>query len=427
MPVSRGPQSRDRDLVARDAAAFLWQRGSSPVRRALVGCEGPYLIDAEGCRILDFHGNGSHHLGYGHPAVVAALRRQLEAQPFSPRRFTNEAAVLLAERLAGLWPYGAAKVLLAPSGTDAIEIAVKLACVATGRRGTLAFDGAWHGAGLGALSIGGRSREREPMPRLEGCRHLPSFWGEAAAGIETREAAARRALEALDHALAEAVPAALVAEPVHSSPGTPPDWFWPEVEARCRRDGVLLVFDEIPTGLGKTGHLFASQRFAAAPDITVLGKALGGAAVPLAAVIARTELDRAGEVAVGHITHEKNPLLAAVGLAVVDTIVQQGLAARSRRNGGILAALLAPLAASGMLAGFQVAGSLAALRLAPRVDPRAVEDQAYSRGLNLTADASGGVSLSMPLILEEPVLAGAVAALAAAVEAAASEAMSPAG
>ena len=84
-------------LAARDAAVFLTQRGSSPVTRTAVGCDGPYLIDADGRRILDLHGNGAHHLGYRHPAVLDAVRRQIDTLPFAPRRFTNPAAVALAE------------------------------------------------------------------------------------------------------------------------------------------------------------------------------------------------------------------------------------------------------------------------------------------------------------------------------------------
>ena len=387
-------------LAARDAAVFLSQRGSSPVTRTAVGCDGPYLIDADGRRILDLHGNGAHHLGYRHPAVLDAVRRQIDTLPFAPRRFTNPAAVALAERLAGLWPYGASRVLLAPTGTDAIEIALKLAYVATGRRGTLAFDGAWHGAGLGALSVGGRAHERAAMPRLEGCRHLPAFWADPAPRGPDRETAARRAIGALERALAEDPPAALVGEPVHSTPGLPPDWFWPAAGELCRRHGTLLILDEIPTGLGKTGRLFASETVGAVPDITVLGKALGGAVVPLAAVIARAELDLAGGIAIGHITHEKNPLLSAVGLAVLDVIQADGLVARSRANGERLARGLAALGDADGVAGSEVVGSLAAVRVGPGVDALAVEAEAYRRGLNLTADRAGRVSLSMPLILD---------------------------
>lgn len=404
-----------RELVGRDAAAFLSQRGSSPVGRAIAACAGPHLIDIDGNRVLDLHGNGCHHLGYGHPAVLDAIRQQISTLPFAPRRFTNAAAVALAERLAGLWPYGPAKVLLAPSGTDAIEIALKLAYAATGRTGTLAFEGAWHGAGLGALSVGGRARERAGMPRLEGCRHLPAFWADAATGRPDCEAAALAALAALDRALADSPPAALIGEPVHSTPGTPPDWFWPEVEARCRRVGTLLVFDEIPTGLGKTGFLFASQRSAVRPDITVVGKALGGAVVPLAAVVARADLDDpVPDRAIGHITHEKNPVLAAVGLAVLDTIAAEGLVERSRRNGVHLAGRLADLIGHG-LADFEVAGSLAALRLERAVEPATFEARAYRRGVNLTAGADGRVSLSFPLTVDHDIIDDAVAAVARAI------------
>jgi 4-aminobutyrate aminotransferase len=100
----------------------------------------------------------------------------------------------------------------------------------------------------------------------------------------------------------------VIAEPVRSAPAAPPPGFWTEVRQACDDHGAVLIFDEIPTGLGKTGRLFSSAHAAVRPDITVLGKALGGGMLPLAAVIADRSFDLAPELALGHYTHEKNPL-----------------------------------------------------------------------------------------------------------------------
>ena len=128
-----------RELLARDEATYLFQSGSTPCVSAVRHAEGVWLEDADGRRIMDFHGNSCHHLGYAHPTLTAALIRQLGGLTFSPRRFTCAPAVELAERLGELWPGGEARVLLATGGSDAIEIALKLARVATGRRKFLSF------------------------------------------------------------------------------------------------------------------------------------------------------------------------------------------------------------------------------------------------------------------------------------------------
>ncbi len=127
--------------------------------------------------------------------------------------------------------------------------------------------------------------------------------------------------------------AAVVAEPIRSNAYVPPPGFWAEVRAACDAHGALLVFDEVPNGLGKTGRFFAFEHFGAVPDIVVLGKALGGGILPLAAVIARRDLDVAGDLSVGHYTHEKNPLLARAGLTTLDILEQEGLVERASRLG----------------------------------------------------------------------------------------------
>jgi 4-aminobutyrate aminotransferase len=127
--------------------------------------------------------------------------------------------------------------------------------------------------------------------------------------------------------------AAVVAEPARAVPYIPPAGYWQAVREACHAHGTLLIFDEIPTGLGKTGRFFAAEHDGAAPDIVVLGKALGGGVLPLAACLARDELNVAGAFALGHYTHEKNPVTAAAALATLDVIERDDLVANAERVG----------------------------------------------------------------------------------------------
>lgn len=166
-------------LLARDETVFLRQSLSTPCLGTVRRAEGIWIEDADGHRYMDFHGNSVHHLGHGHPRIVAAIRRQLDALSFAPRRFTCEPAVELAERLLSLAPPGFrdGKVLFVPGGSEAIEVALKLARVATRRFKTLSFWDAFHGAGFGAASVGGEALFRSGGigPLLPGTEHVPSF------------------------------------------------------------------------------------------------------------------------------------------------------------------------------------------------------------------------------------------------------------
>ena len=166
-------------LVERDAEAFFHQTGSSPCLAALRGVHGVWLEDSEGRRYVDLHGNTAHHLGYGHPRLLAALRDQLERLPFSPRRFTNEPAVLLAERLLAQWPGPRAKVLFATGGSDAIEIALRLALVATARGEIVSLEGSYHGHGFGALGLSSARMDTRLVAGGPTRHHVTPYWDEA--------------------------------------------------------------------------------------------------------------------------------------------------------------------------------------------------------------------------------------------------------
>lgn len=329
------PQTRD--LLDRDARAFLHQSLSSPCLSTIVRAEGIWIEDTAGRRFMDFHGNSVHHLGYGHPHVVAAIKDQLDSLPFSPRRFTNDVSVKLAERLGQLAPAGLDKVLFTTGGSDAIEVALKIARAATGRFKTLSFWDSFHGAGFGAASVGGEATFRSHIagPLLPGAEHIAPFHCyHCAYGHPGPDQCGLACASMVDYVLRrEGDVAAVIAEPMRAIPVVPPPGYWQAVQAACHRHGTLLIMDEIPTGLGKTGRFFAFDHDGITPDIVTLGKALGGGVLPLAAAVARADLDVAGEFAIGHYTHEKNPVTARAGLATLQVIEEDGLVDRAARLG----------------------------------------------------------------------------------------------
>lgn len=327
-----GLDAETRDLLDADEHVYLRQSLSTPCLDVLEQAHGATLVDVEGREILDFHGNSVHQVGYGHPDVVAAVRAELDRLPFSPRRFTNRAAIRLAERLIEIAPPGIEKVLLAPSGALAIGMALKVSRCATGRHKTVSMWDSFHGASLDAISVGGEELFRRDIgPLLPGTEHVPPLHlAERFFGTDGH--AYERLADYLDYVLqVQGDVAAVIAEPVRwTTLQVPPADFWPRVRRSCDAHGVLLVFDEIPSGLGRSGSMFVCEELGAAPDILVIGKGLGGGVMPLAATLVRGGLDVAAHGALGHYTHEKSPLGAAAALATLDVIESEGLVARAR-------------------------------------------------------------------------------------------------
>src|SRR5262245_15759078 len=290
-----------RSLLEEDARYFLRQSVSTPCLNAIAKAQGIWIEDVSGRRYMDFHGNNVHHIGYGHPDLKRAIVRQMDELPFAPRRYTCEAAVALAAKLAAIAPRAAGrrpldKVLLTTGGSDAVEVAVKVARAATGRFKTLSFWDAFHGAGFGASALSGEAlfRSGPAAPLVAGASHVAPFacyrcpYGYPVDnyGKPRLELCNLACAQMVDYVLTrEADVAAVIAEPTRSLPYLPPSGFWGRVREACDRHCALLIFDEIPTGLGKTGKMFACEHDDIAPDILVLGKALGGAMVPIAAVL----------------------------------------------------------------------------------------------------------------------------------------------
>jgi 4-aminobutyrate aminotransferase len=323
---------KTRVVLDADAEVFLHQALSTPCLDVIEHAQGPWLTDLQGRRILDFHGNSVHQLGHGHPAVVAVIKAQLDRLSFCPRRYTCRIAIDLAERLASIAPDPLAKVLLAPSGSAAIGMALKLARYATGRHKTVSMWGAFHGANLDAISVGGEALFRKQVgPLLPGAEHVPPP-GLARRFFGDDDRATDRLADYIDYVLAvQGDVAAVVAEPVRwTTVEPPPSGFWPKVRASCERHGTLLIFDEIPSALGRCGTWFAHQRFGCVPDMVAIGKGLGGGIVPQAALIVRRDLDVVPHAALGHYTHEKSAIGSAAALATLDVIEREGLLERAR-------------------------------------------------------------------------------------------------
>jgi len=433
----RSLDAESRKALADDARYFLHQSVSTPCLDSVTKAEGIWLEDASGRRFLDFHGNNVHHIGYGHPRLKAAISEQMDALPFAPRRFACAPATALAEKLGQITPGDLAKVLFTTGGSDAVEVAVKLARIATGRFKILSFWDAFHGAGLGSGSLSGEMlfRSGPAASLMPGTTHVAPFacyrcpYGHDvdADGKPDLDRCKMACASMVDYVLEhEGDVAAVIAEPARAVPYLPPEGFWQKVRDACDRHGALLIFDEIPTGLGKTGRMFACEHDGVTPDILALGKALGGGILPIAAVVARSDLDVAQDWALGHYTHEKNPVTTRAALTTIEIIEDEGLVANAARVGALALAELeamkqrqpaiGDIRGRGLLLGIELVEDRStkapAIALAERVLYRSLD-----RGLSFKTTMGNVLTLTPPLIVTEAEMRQALAIVEAAIAA----------
>lgn len=424
-------------LLARDAAAFLHQSVSTPCLNQVVRAEGIWIEDAGGRRYMDFHGNNAHHIGYGHPRLRQAITRQMEELSFAPRRYACETSVRLAEKLGAIAPGTLSKVLFTTGGSDAVELAVKLARTATGRFKTLSFWDAFHGAGIGASALSGEAlfRSGPAAPVVAGAQHVAPFacyrcpYGHPVDenGQPDLDRCHMACAGMVEYVLSrEGDVAAVIAEPARAVPFLPPPGYWQRVREACDRHGTLLIFDEIPTGLGKTGRMFACDHDGVVPDLLVMGKALGGGILPIAAVVARPELDLAGDWAFGHYTHEKNPVTARAALTTIDIIEEERLVENAARVGALALARLhdmkrrlpaiGDVRGRGLLLGIDIVKSRGDKTPDPEL-AEAVLYRALDRGLSFKTTMGNVLTLTPPLVVTEAQMEKALAILEEAIAA----------
>ena len=389
-----------RALLEEDARYFLHQSLSTPCLTAIKSASGIWLEALDGQRIMDFHGNSVHQLGHGHPRVVAAMKRALDTLPFSPRRYTNAYAVDLARKLAQL--SGLEKVLFAPGGAEAVGMALKLARLATGRHKTISMWDSFHGASLDAISLGGEALFRSGIgPLLPGTEHVqpcdPRHCNFGCGG-----SCNLRCADYVEYVLAkEEDVAAVVVETVRSTDvQVPPPEYYRKLRTACDRHGALLILDEIPVCLGRTGTMFAYEPYGIRPDMVVLGKGLGGGIFPMAALIARADLDIAADRALGHYTHEKSSVGCAAALAVLEVIEEERLLERSLRLGGRALARLKSIRHTS-ISDVRGIGLLLAVELN---DAELAEEVLYgslARGLSFKVGQGNVLVLAPPLTISE--------------------------
>jgi 4-aminobutyrate aminotransferase len=404
------------DWLERDATVFLHQHGSTPALGILRSAQGVWLEDQNGRRVIDLHGNTAHHIGHAHPRLIAAIKDQLDRLSFSPRRYSNEVAIALAEALTARFRSGRSRMLLATGGSDAIEIALRLARAATGKSGIISFEGSYHGHGFGALTLSSRHLDARLGSQMPDVHHITPYWDIASGGTDRMLHDIRVLFKSRSDI------ACLIAEPMRSNCFVPPAGMWRDVQVLCARNSVKLIFDEIPSGLGKTGRFFAHEHFGVTPDLVVLGKALGGGILPVAAVLADIGLDTAPDLTLGHYTHEKNPVTARAALTTIEIIDDEGLISRASQLGHLLEVLVQEHAAlrSSPVKGVRGLGLLRAMTFDPPASLSSgdVVRAGLAHGVSFTLKGNDAIGFSPSLIITEAELGLALNGVLAALEAA---------
>lgn len=286
--------------------------------------EGAVIRDIHGKEYLDCSGGPAvFSIGHRHPKVVAAVKDQLDRMPMSVRAMPRIPEAALAELLAQITPGDLQYSFFTNSGTEANEGALKLARLATGRPGIVSADGAFHGKTMGALSASGRESYKKPFRPL-----LPGFSQEPFGD-----------LEAMARAVTDQT-AAVILEPIQGEGGVilPPDGYLAGVRELCDRAGALLIFDEVQTGLGRTGRMFGCEHWGVVPDILTTAKALGGGIVPIGAFTGRPQLWKALEQNpyLHSSTFGGNPLACAAGVATIRVLLEERLPERAAELGPYL-------------------------------------------------------------------------------------------
>jgi putrescine aminotransferase len=299
--------------------------------------KGSYFDDITGRRFIDcLGGYGIYSAGINHPKIVRAVKSQLERMPLSSQELLDPLRGALAELLGELAPGDLQCSFFISNGTDAIEGAMKLARLYTGKPGFISCIRGFHGKSYGSLSLMGKGEYRLAFePLLQDVYFVP--FGDA----DAVEAELKKA-EAVGMAIA-----GVVVEPVQGEAGAivPPDSYWPRLREICTRYGVLLIADEVQTGMGRTGKMFAVEHWNVAPDILCLGKALGGGVMPLSAFIATPEIWKVLEPNpfIHSSTFGGNPLACAAGIAAVNVTLEEDLPGQAAATGDYMLAELQKL------------------------------------------------------------------------------------
>ncbi|EGR0923963.1 aspartate aminotransferase family protein [Vibrio parahaemolyticus] len=411
---------RTQVLLKRDSEVFLHQAMSTPCLDTLDAAEGIYIQDATGKKYMDFHGNNVHQLGYGHPHVIKRVQEQIAKLPFSPRRFTNETAIECAEKLTQICGGELNRVLFAPGGTSAVGMALKLARHITGNYKVVSLWDSFHGASLDAISVGGEACFRQGMgPLMAGVERIPpavSYRGAfpVADGSDVHYA------DYLEYVIEkEGGVGAFIAEAVRNTDvQVPSKAYWKRIREICDKHNVMLIIDDIPNGMGRSGEWFTYQAYDIEPDMLCIGKGLGGGLVPIAAMVTKDKYNTAEQISMGHYTHEKSPIGCAAALATMEAIEQDGLLDKAKADSQFMREKLLEMKAKypvigdvrgiGMLWGIELVTDHESKARAYD-EAEAVLYQCLNNGVSFKVSQGNVIQLSPPLIITREQLTEALA------------------
>jgi 4-aminobutyrate aminotransferase len=416
--VTELPGPKARAVVERDHAA-LSPSYTRDYPFVIARGRGATVEDVDGNRFLDFNaGIAVCSTGHCHPKVVASIRAQAEKfLHMSGTDFYYESMVELGEKLARLAPGAdARRVYFSNSGAEAVEAALKMARYHTGRDKFVAFLGGFHGRTMGALSLTGSKpvQKKGFAPLLGGVTHIPYAYCYRCAYGKQPETCAVECVKVLEDQLfktilpAEEV-AAIFVEPVQGEGGyvVPPGKFFDELQAVARRHGILIVADEVQSGMGRTGKMFASDHFGLDPDILALAKGIASG-LPLGATIARAQYMEwpAGAHAS---TFGGNPVAVAASLTTLE-ILEQELVDHAAHVGALMMSrmkgwparfpVVGDVRGLGLMLGIELVKDQASKEKAPELRSEVV-DRAFRKGLLILGAGQNTVRLSPPLMISE--------------------------
>ncbi|MFB1068211.1 aspartate aminotransferase family protein [Vibrio diabolicus] len=411
---------RTQALLKRDSEVFLHQAMSTPCLDTLEAAEGIYMQDSTGKKYMDFHGNNVHQLGYGHPHVIKRVQEQIAKLPFSPRRFTNETAIECAEKLTQICGGELNRVLFAPGGTSAVGMALKLARHITGNYKVVSLWDSFHGASLDAISVGGEACFRQGMgPLMAGVERIPpavSYRGAfpVADGSDVHYA------DYLEYVIEkEGGVGAFIAEAVRNTDvQVPSKAYWKRIREICDKHNVMLIIDDIPNGMGRSGEWFTYQAYDIEPDMLCIGKGLGGGLVPIATMVTKDKYNTAEQISMGHYTHEKSPIGCAAALATMEAIEQEGLLDKAKADSQFMREKLLEMKAKypvigdvrgiGMLWGIELVTDHES-KVRAYDEAEAVLYQCLNNGVSFKVSQGNVIQLSPPLIITREQLTEALA------------------
>ncbi len=351
----------------------------------IVRGKGSVVWDEAGREYVDFMtGYGVALIGHANDAVIRAINEQASKLITGHGSFYNDVRATFLEKLAKSAPKGLSKSILTNSGTESVEAAIKLARRHTGRRKIVSMKGGFHGKTYGSLSATWNKKYRDPFaPLLEGFEFAEFGDAQSLSGLVNNETAA------------------VIAEPIQGESGIlvpPPDYFR-QVREICDRNGALLILDEIQTGLGRTGRMWASEHWGVVPDIMTVSKGLGGG-VPIGAAIATEEVANSLKRGEHTSTFAGNPLSCAAASAALDFITGNDLPSRADRLGKTMKAGLTSIASEHKLVR-EVRGMGLMLAMQTRVNIHEMLLAAMQRGAIFAYSGRDTFRFLPPLVIEE--------------------------